>query len=97
MTEKGNDIESQFQSTLLQEERHSTPLEARKLYNFNPRSYKRSDLIGETYAYVMGDFNPRSYKRSDIVENLKCYILTLFQSTLLQEERHPRNRYCFCL
>ena len=31
------------------------------------------------------------------MENLKCYILTLFQSTLLQEERHPRNRYCFCL
>ena len=33
------------------------------------------------------NFNPRSYKRSDSLTVWKVRILTLFQSTLLQEER----------
>ena len=33
-----------FQSTLLQEERHPHPLLQPHPYDFNPRSYKRSDL-----------------------------------------------------
>ena len=38
---------------------------------FNPRSYKRSDLIVEISRFQPVDFNPRSYKRSD------CEILKL--------------------
>ena len=33
---------------------------------FNPRSYKRSDLIVEISRFQPVDFNPRSYKRSDL-------------------------------
>ena len=33
--------------------------------NFNPRSYKRSDLDANSYFHALVDFNPRSYKRSD--------------------------------
>ena len=35
--------ENVFQSTLLQEERHRSMSEQNQRYNFNPRSYKRSD------------------------------------------------------
>ena len=43
MTEKANDMESQFQSTLLQEERLERLVYHLYHINFNPRSYKRSD------------------------------------------------------
>ena len=33
--------------------------------NFNPRSYKRSDLFLLEFRCQSKDFNPRSYKRSD--------------------------------
>ena len=55
----------QFQSTLLQEERHSQMYFLYSGMNFNPRSYKRSDYqLSISHAYAF-DFNPRSYKRSD--------------------------------
>ena len=37
------------------------------------------------------NFNPRSYKRSDITTKSKSLLLKVFQSTLLQEERHARK------
>ena len=84
--------------------RHSTL----SLY-FNPRSYKRSDVLLSQNAVHHMHFNPRSYKRSD--SDYYTYLPTqlisihaptrgatgavlwllqvkLFQSTLLQEERH---------
>ena len=36
-----------------------------KMYYFNPRSYKRSDLPGKGRVFTFFNFNPRSYKRSD--------------------------------
>ena len=35
------------------------------IYNFNPRSYKRSDDIEIMIEVSQQNFNPRSYKRSD--------------------------------
>ena len=32
---------------------------------FNPRSYKRSDMVLFFCPQILQDFNPRSYKRSD--------------------------------
>ena len=55
----------QFQSTLLQEERHSFPIYLPYFLNFNPRSYKRSDLLFAPSIKRLNYFNPRSYKRSD--------------------------------
>ena len=55
-----------FQSTLLQEERlNEVCIRLQDVY-FNPRSYKRSDILltcGQ--AELWRNFNPRSYKRSD--------------------------------
>ena len=36
-----------------------------ELENFNPRSYKRSDILSNDFFVTLFDFNPRSYKRSD--------------------------------
>ena len=36
-------------------------------YDFNPRSYKRSDLQDSHRALSIRYFNPRSYKRSDSI------------------------------
>ena len=36
---------------------------------------------------VSPNFNPRSYKRSDVKKVYRCIMFSLFQSTLLQEER----------
>ena len=57
---------------------------------FNPRSYKRSDHNIIDYVVWVHSFNPRSYKRSDFLLLHALFYLPLFQSTLLQEERHGR-------
>ena len=55
-----------FQSTLLQEERRERKWDKyHKRKYFNPRSYKRSDVIAGFYGNGLVNFNPRSYKRSD--------------------------------
>ena len=76
-----------FQSTLLQEERPHSRQGFRKGRNFNPRSYKRSDVPKFGQIRNFYDFNPRSYKRSDCLYHSLFLQLYLFQSTLLQEER----------
>ena len=63
-----------------------------KVYDFNPRSYKRSDCICSASVQNVYYFNPRSYKRSDIPASHSVFSSTLFQSTLLQEERLGRIR-----
>ena len=105
-------INTLFQSTLLQEERHTfhphrafhqdfnprsykrsdptVPSEFTGGRNFNPRSYKRSDCRGGISSCVEWNFNPRSYKRSDLYHSLFLQ-LSLFQSTLLQEERRSKS------
>ena len=55
---------------------------------FNPRSYKRSDIEYLYSTTVSSSFNPRSYKRSDVSVFQIIINCGLFQSTLLQEERH---------
>ena len=57
--------------------------------SFNPRSYKRSDLSSKCLSYFFFSFNPRSYKRSDVTRSPILIPFSDFQSTLLQEERHP--------
>ena len=54
-----------FQSTLLQEERQRESASDFQPGNFNPRSYKRSDLPRASTTATKTYFNPRSYKRSD--------------------------------
>ena len=82
-----------FQSTLLQEERRDAGSRFRKPYgNFNPRSYKRSDLRLQFWCWTGKYFNPRSYKRSDMVTLFIIRFRWQFQSTLLQEER-PHSIY----
>ena len=57
-----------FQSTLLQEERHSIGFfSISACIYFNPRSYKRSDFICPIRIHITNNFNPRSYKRSDML------------------------------
>ena len=93
-----------FQSTLLQEERliRSPPYKF-QASNFNPRSYKRSDTSTWRRTLAHYNFNPRSYKRSDFYDQSALDNRSLFQSTLLQEERqqkctiflmHLCNNYC---
>ena len=66
------------------------------ILNFNPRSYKRSDINRHTRCLWRINFNPRSYKRSDVTGCADYHANTKFQSTLLQEERRSlsgaRNR-----
>ena len=77
-----------FQSTLLQEERRDAGYRFRKPYgNFNPRSYKRSDVYKNDRDTCGSNFNPRSYKRSDQKPHYVSHKCCQFQSTLLQEER----------
>ncbi len=60
----------------------------RRVFDFNPRSYKRSDIGPIIDFGGISDFNPRSYKRSDNSSLKSDADTILFQSTLLQEERH---------
>ncbi len=62
-------------------------------YDFNPRSYKRSDSIHAFFAVYWQNFNPRSYKRSDRHGTVYLVKDKGFQSTLLQEER-PFSLFC---
>ena len=55
--------------------------------NFNPRSYKRSDMQAHDENMEFLNFNPRSYKRSDFAISINFHYVHRFQSTLLQEER----------
>ena len=65
-------------------------------YAFNPRSYKRSDFA--LYSFVKLTLLSIHAPTRGATGSDKVNLLTqIFQSTLLQEERHPRNRYCFCL
>ena len=63
-------------------------------FSFNPRSYKRSDCHNTHFLVSSSAFNPRSYKRSDFIQGNQKKMTIHFQSTLLQEERHP-IRYIF--
>ena len=63
-----------FQSTLLQEERREILKLTPDYYDFNPRSYKRSDLPYCLFLYLFKNFNPRSYKRSDNHTHLSLYL-----------------------
>ena len=65
--------------------------EKRKRKYFNPRSYKRSDMIVLFLTIYHLNFNPRSYKRSDRMGKAVVSISRIFQSTLLQEERLGLN------
>ena len=86
-TSKNKEGEEVFQSTLLQEERQSNKALYNSINNFNPRSYKRSDIVFIRFCKIRLYFNPRSYKRSDFQPGIHALIRSLFQSTLLQEER----------
>ena len=66
------------------------------ILNFNPRSYKRSDINRHTRCLWRINFNPRSYKRSDVTGCADYHANTKFQSTLLQEERPGRKAYPTC-
>ena len=46
---------------------------------------------------VSPNFNPRSYKRSDVKKVYRCIMFSLFQSTLLQEERRCMNTIMYCV
>ena len=63
------------------------------LPDFNPRSYKRSDLLSAPAHIRPLNFNPRSYKRSDDLHLSMWYCILQFQSTLLQEERLTVRMY----
>ena len=72
-----------FQSTLLQEERHVKVLVDDLAVNFNPRSYKRSDIVYVYFVFILFYFNPRSYKRSDVayVKNISNYLISIHAPT----------------
>jgi len=57
------------------------------IINFNPRSYVRSDIDYLLAAFLNTDFNPRSYVRSDLITWERLVVKSVFQSTLLREER----------
>ena len=77
-----------FQSTLLQEERLVHNYQHNLLRNFNPRSYKRSDIV--FFASVLESSVFQSTLLQEERPGLLCtdHRSLEFQSTLLQEERH---------
>ena len=78
----------EFQSTLLQEERHERGNYRMEILDISihapTRGATRSAIWSRTDS---SDFNPRSYKRSDFCIKIIIHINNWFQSTLLQEER----------
>ena len=76
-----------FQSTLLQEERQFRCNSLASVLNFNPRSYKRSDFAEKLLLPWKSFISIHAPTRgaTQFLEGLT--IQTLFQSTLLQEER----------
>ena len=77
-----------FQSTLLQEERHSSITIISMLIKLSIHAPTRGATYPSVYSYTLpSSFNPRSYKRSDFTQIILTGALSCFQSTLLQEER----------
>ena len=82
------DVLYEFQSTLLQEERHVGNGYMYWISKISIHAPTRGATHGpceclQLYPY----FNPRSYKRSDYYDVVVDRDVDLFQSTLLQEER----------
>ena len=77
-----------FQSTLLQEERRSVMRKCSAPYYFNPRSYKRSDINHSMNIKRKTFISIHAPTRGATAICLKTLQSFLFQSTLLQEERH---------
>ena len=67
------------------------------LFDFNPRSYMRSDYKWLASGITTMDFNPRSYMRSDVNRGAYDVAGGWFQSTLLHEERRHLWHRCYCL
>ena len=82
--------DAEFQSTLLQEERHVECIFHDRIIYFNPRSYKRSDAMNAELIKTSGIsiHAPTRGATPAMVRN--TVRLSIFQSTLLQEER-PRT------
>ena len=80
----------QFQSTLLQEERREILKLTPDYYDFNPRSYKRSDKMRKGTAVVCLEFQSTLLQEERRYANDFFSIKRQFQSTLLQEERHMK-------
>ena len=77
-----------FQSTLLQEERQKRLLyKCYSIYDFNPRSYKRSDEGGDKVNLLTQIFQSTLLQEERLLISLYIFYYILFQSTLLQEER----------
>ena len=60
-------LERIFQSTLLQEERRDDQKRMITIYNFNPRSYKRSD------AFFIDDFSFAKFQSTLLQEERPVY------------------------
>ena len=94
------DVLYEFQSTLLQEERHVGNGYMYWISKISIHAPTRGATHGpceclQLYPY----FNPRSYKRSDYYDVVVDRDVDLFQSTLLQEERRrivcPADHYSY--
>ena len=66
-----------FQSMLLREERLPMKFKTDNAYNFNPRSYERSDEYLHNFCNYSSHFNPRSYERSDKSKSLTDLMLEI--------------------
>ena len=77
----------QFQSTLLQEERHSQMYFLYSGMNFNPRSYKRSDPAACPLCCIPDIFQSTLLQEERPFLGIFAPDCCQFQSTLLQEER----------
>ena len=62
---------------------------------FNPRSYKRSDVVRSPILIPFSEFQSTllQEERQDLI--FRSAVEFLFQSTLLQEERHVGNGYMY--
>ncbi len=91
-SDKVNLLTQIFQSTLLQEERQCVPYKKHNCFYFNPRSYKRSDLLESLGIEdnIISIHAPTRGATKNYYENVNG---SEFQSTLLQEERHGFRVY----
>ena len=101
-SDKVNLLTQIFQSTLLQEERQCVPYKKHNCFYFNPRSYKRSDLL-ESLGIEDNIISIHAPTRGATSASIVTTASIRFQSTLLQEERqqkctiflmHLCNNYC---
>ena len=79
-------INTLFQSTLLQEERHTFHPHRAFHQDFNPRSYKRSDFISSP-SLLFEVISIHAPTRGATSCSSMSSSICIFQSTLLQEER----------